>query len=393
MGGVFVKANPSNDFPDDNSGLAPPESISNSEVKRSSADGSVGFPHVRVGHRQDSFASNPSWVRGFFLEGYRMMASRMSDNEVEIFLAELFSRGDVRASGWPSDLPVSVADLGFEIDLKAGRLSVAEPVIELDIPYLKDTLAKAEPSLNVQYSRLVSSTNTMMVDSYSKGNSSDSLFLCEFQYEGRGRRGKTWRSPYASTIMFSLGMKVPKSQKPIKGLSCALGLSIAKTLISLGISNVSVKWPNDVYIGDRKVCGILVELVSLKSDNSAVVIGVGLNYRLTDNYVDLIGQPSTDLVNQGILESRSHVLRRSVEKLCEDFRRFTEGGFSVFRDDFNEIHWLANRLVEVSQGGITVTSGIVSGVNSEGELLVRNDDQEVPVVSGEILLIDRQHGT
>ena len=393
MGGVFVKANPSNDFPDDNSGLAPPESISNSEVKRSSADGSVGFPHVRVGHRQDSFASNPSWVRGFFLEGYRMMASRMSDNEVEIFLAELFSRGDVRASGWPSDLPVSVADLGFEIDLKAGRLSVAEPIIELDIPYLKDTLAKAEPSLNLRYSRLVSSTNTMLVDSYSKGSSSDSLFLCEFQYEGRGRRGKTWRSPYASTIMFSLGMKVPKSQKPIKGLSCALGLSIAKTLISLGISNVSVKWPNDVYIDGRKVCGILVELVSINSDDSAVVIGVGLNYRLTKNYIDLIDKPSTDLASHGIQKSRSEVLRSLVEKLCEDFRRFTDSGFSVFRDDFNGIHWLTDRLVEISQGAGSVTSGIVAGVNGEGELLLRKGDQEVPIIAGEISSIGTRDGT
>ena len=63
---MFVKTNPSNDFPDDNSGLAPPESISNSEVKRFSADGSVGFPHVRVGHRQDLFASNPFGFEVFF---------------------------------------------------------------------------------------------------------------------------------------------------------------------------------------------------------------------------------------------------------------------------------------------------------------------------------------
>ena len=63
---MFVKTNPSNDFPDDNSGLAPPESISNSEVKRSSADGSVGFPHVRVGHRQDLFASSPFGFEVFF---------------------------------------------------------------------------------------------------------------------------------------------------------------------------------------------------------------------------------------------------------------------------------------------------------------------------------------
>ena len=63
--GVSSEAKSLNDFPDDNSGLAPPESISNSEVKRSSADGSVGFPHVRVGHRQDFFASNPFGFEGF----------------------------------------------------------------------------------------------------------------------------------------------------------------------------------------------------------------------------------------------------------------------------------------------------------------------------------------
>ena len=69
------------------------------------------------------------------------------------------------------------------------------------------------------------------------------------------------------------------------------------------------------------------------------------------------------------------------------------GSEMCIRDRFNEIHWLANRLVEVSQVGITVTSGIVTGVNREGELLVTNDDQEVPVIAGEILLIDRQHVT
>mgnify|MGYP001287254175 CR=1 FL=1 len=320
------------------------------------------------------------------------MASRMSDNEVEFFLAELVSRGHVKGSEWPSDFPLAVSDLGLEIDLKVGRISVTEPIIELDVPYLRDRLAKTEPSLNLRYSRLVSSTNTMLVDSYSKGDNSDSLFLCEFQYEGRGRRGKTWRSPYASTIMFSLGMKVPKAQKSIKGLSCALGLSIAKTLNSLGISNVSVKWPNDVYIDGRKVCGILVELVSINSDDSAVVIGVGLNYRLTNSYIDLIDKPSTDLVNQGIQKSRSQVLSCLVEKLCEDFRTFADHGFSVFREDFNRIHWLTGRFVEISQGRGTVTSGIVSDVNGDGELLLREGDQEVPIIAGEISFIGTRKG-
>jgi BirA family biotin operon repressor/biotin-[acetyl-CoA-carboxylase] ligase len=322
-----------------------------------------------------------------------MMASVMSNNEVETFLTELVSRGHVRMSEWPSDLPVAVADLGLEIDLKAGRLSVTEPIIELDIPFLRDVLAKTEPSLNLHYSRLVSSTNTMMVDFYSKGNSADSLFLCEFQYEGRGRRGKTWRSPYASTIMFSLGMKVSEAQKSIKGLSCALGLSIAHSLISLGISNVSVKWPNDVYIDGRKVCGILVELVSINSDSASVVIGVGLNYRLKNKYIEVIDKPTTDLISHGIQKSRSQVLRRLVEKLCADFRRFTDSGFSVFRDDFNGIHWLADRFVEISQGSGAVTSGIVAGVSGDGELLLRKGEKEVAIIAGEISLIGAREGT
>ena len=82
-----------------------------------------------------------------------------------------------------------------------------------------------------------------------------------------------------------------------------------------------------------------------------------------------------------------------VERLCDDFRRFADHGFSVFKEDFNAIHWLTGRLVEISQGSDTVTSGIVSGVNGEGELLLREGDGEVPIIAGEISLIGARRGT
>ena len=81
------------------------------------------------------------------------------------------------------------------------------------------------------------------------------------------------------------------------------------------------------------------------------------------------------------------MLRSLVEKLCEDFRRFMDNGFSVFREEFNRLHWLAGRLVEISQGAGTVTSGVVKGVNGEGELLLRKGDKEIPIIAGEISLI------
>ena len=133
-------------------------------------------------------------------------------------------------------------------------------------------------------------------------------------------------------------------------------------------------------------------MVSINSDDSAVVIGVGLNYRLTNSYIDLIDKPSTDLVSQGIQKSRSQVLICLVEKLCEDFRRFADHGFSVFREDFNGIHWLTGRFVEISQGADTVISGIVSGVSGEGELLLGEGDEEVPIIAGEISLIGTREG-
>ena len=95
VGGVFAKANPSNGFPDDNSGLAPPESISNSEVKRSSADGSVGFPHVRVGHCQVPLRKT-RLTAGFLLSAEKIMGSvkffeQMFLTEQQRTLASLFT--------------------------------------------------------------------------------------------------------------------------------------------------------------------------------------------------------------------------------------------------------------------------------------------------------------
>ncbi len=87
------------------------------------------------------------------------------------------------------------------------------------------------------------------------------------------------------------------------------------------------------------------------------------------------------------------MLRSLVEKLCEDFRRFMDNGFSVFREDFNRIHWLAGRLVEISHGAGTVTSGIVSGVNDEGELLLREGNEDISIIAGEISLIGVRKGT
>lgn len=310
-------------------------------------------------------------------------------DRLDNLLSKIASRGRIKTSEWPRGLSITPLDLGLEIDSDAGSLSFPDPVLELDIPFITGAIAKLEQSLNLKYSRIVSSTNKLLVDAYSEGHNTNCLYLCEFQVKGKGRRGKVWRSPYANAIMFSLGLEYPDIQKAAKGLSCALGLSVAKTLIGLGVADVSVKWPNDIYLGGRKVCGILIELVPIRGNSSAVVIGIGLNYRLTYSVLDMIDQPATDLSSHGIQQSRSQIITRLVEKLLADFSRFKESGFSSFKNYFNEIHWLENKLIEVGREGETIISGRVMGVNIEGELVLNSEGRKVTVGSGEISLLDK----
>ncbi len=121
----------------------------------------------------------------------------------------------------------------------------------------------------------IDSTNSYLKRNYQ--NLEDMTFIsASFQSEGRGRMGRSWMSEKGRNLTFSLLIKDPDAMKEYAKLSVLSAFSIAEVLKDYEILDVSIKWPNDVYVKDAKICGILLEAVSAE-EMECLIIGIGLN--------------------------------------------------------------------------------------------------------------------
>ena len=102
--------------------------------------------------------------------------------------------------------------------------------------------------------------------------------LAEYQSEGRGRRNKKWFSPIGSGICLSVGWRFEVMPISLGLLSLYMGIATARTLNSIGLKNVGLKWPNDIIVMDRKIGGVLLDIRGESMGPLDVVIGVGINY-------------------------------------------------------------------------------------------------------------------
>ena len=106
--------------------------------------------------------------------------------------------------------------------------------------------------------------------------------VAEHQSAGRGRRGRDWVAPFGGGICFSLGWVFPEPPKQLSALTLAAGVAVLRALECCGARDIQLKWPNDVLFANRKLGGILCELRAEAGGPAYVVIGIGLNVRLSD---------------------------------------------------------------------------------------------------------------
>ena len=122
---------------------------------------------------------------------------------------------------------------------------------------------------------VIASTNTFLKDNYQ--NYQNFTFVsADEQTAGKGRENKRWSSEKKKNLLFSVLVKDRKLIEKYKTLSIICGYSILEVLKEYGLNNLSIKWPNDVYVDNKKICGILLEAVS-KQEMECLIIGVGVN--------------------------------------------------------------------------------------------------------------------
>lgn len=214
-------------------------------------------------------------------------------------------------------------------------------------------------------------------------NAKMSVYAAKFQTAGRGQRGNKWSSAAGQNLTFSVLLNFNHSQMPDLAvrnqflLSIASALSVSDLLQKLNIRN-SIKWPNDIYIGRRKVCGMLIENIVGNAGLEHSIIGIGLNLNQTGFPPELVN-PTSVLVSSG--------LRTVPEEVLEDFLDiFSE--YIPYLSDIEGINEIRNKYVSRLFGlGVSREyhdclrnvdfTGTIKGISEEGLLLMEMPDKTV----------------
>lgn len=229
------------------------------------------------------------------------------------------------------------------------------------------------PGFAVEAVAEIDSTNTELMRRARAGRVEPVLLVAERQTAGRGRLGRPWQSgaqqDAAVSLTFSLGM--PLAPADWSGLSLAVGVAVAEGLDPSGVHKVGLKWPNDIWVDDRKLVGILIE-TALPSDGGPdasryVVIGIGINIGAREG--DGMRTPPAWLHQWRPGASAPEVLAELAEPLVRTVLDFEARGFAPFAERFAARDVLRGREVALSDG----TAGLCEGVAWGGELQVRTD--------------------
>jgi len=244
----------------------------------------------------------------------------------------------------------------------------------------------AEP---LHYSAETGSTNDDALAAARQGAPSGSVFLTEHQTQGRGRRGRRWLAASGQSLLFSVLLRpsgIPHAAAPAGtgALTLAVGLGVRAALAGHSMPPLSVKWPNDVLSGRRKLAGILCESQLRGARVDAIVLGVGINVGRQAFPPELSGDVTC------LEELAGHTLAREpllacvltqIERRVADAER---ADWAELLEEFRQHDALRDQPVYVS--GTREMSGVARGVDSEGRLLVETDGVVVAVHSGTVRL-------
>ena len=228
------------------------------------------------------------------------------------------------------------------------------------------------------------STNTDLLELSRTSDIDGCVRAAEVQTGGRGRRGRQWVSPFAQNIALSIGITIDRSTAEIGAISLAIGSLTATVLDNLGIKDVSLKWPNDVLIGERKVGGILIELADAQRP-ATLVIGIGINVFDAPGE-DVTGTyRATRIVDHVESCSRNSLISQLIDGIHSTIREYEKSGFSVFKEDWERCDLLKDRQVELTGVEPPIT-GIGVGIDDEGAYLIQTNSGIERAIGGELSL-------
>lgn len=228
-----------------------------------------------------------------------------------------------------------------------------------------------------------SSTNNVAMTRVLEGKGQGYVCLAEYQSAGRGRRGRQWVSPLGRNLYLSLAWEFEGGVNQLEGLSLAVGAALADTLSDMGLVGLGLKWPNDILLNNRKLAGVLLEIVGDPAGICQVVVGVGININMPSSVS--IDQPWASLSEQLCDVSRNVVAARFLNALVLLLSQYHQHGFAACLPQWRKLDVFAGKAVNVMFGD-RVVEGVANGVLPTGALRLLVDGQEQIIHGGEVSL-------
>lgn len=230
----------------------------------------------------------------------------------------------------------------------------------------------------------IASTNGFMLDHTTELKNGD-VCVAEYQSAGRGRRGRIWVSPYGHHLYFSLFWTFPQGMAQAMGLSLVVACTLVEVLKSFGVENIGVKWPNDIYLDNKKLAGILIEMSGQADSLCQLIIGVGVNMAMSEAQGKGIDQPWSDLSELVDMPDKTALVIALQKQLKRDIQLFEREGLAAFKTRWQAADLFYGREICLLMGEKSV-EGICRGVDEQGAVLLETADGVQAFIGGEISL-------
>lgn len=229
----------------------------------------------------------------------------------------------------------------------------------------------------------VDSTNDEVKRRAAQGEESGLIIAAENQTGGKGRFGRTWSSP-GGGIYFTILLRPDLPPNAIPSVTLAAGYGVCLAVREYTGLDARIKWPNDIVIGRRKLCGILTEMAAQSDMLDYVAIGIGINVNHTEFPEEIRDKATSLYIETGKKTDRNDFFRCVIKNLDKSISSFLVGFSSDDANNFKELCVTIGRQVTINRAGGNI-SGTAYDITPAGELMVRTDDgTELAVNSGEV---------
>lgn len=269
--------------------------------------------------------------------------------------------------------------------MKPGSEASGKEDMNLDL--VRRSLGHSGFGANLVYLESVDSTNRLAKELASSGAPEGTVVIAETQTAGRGRMGRHWVSPGHLNLLFSVLVRPKCPPEDLFGLTMALALGATEAIgLRCGLA-VKIKWPNDLYVGRKKLGGLLTEFALGERLVTYAVLGLGLNVNWTPQQEKQILQPATSIIDEtGKRTPRGELLATMLQRFEHHYARLRSGDLEAVLGYRNEHCMILGKEVVITgpEGGLR---GVAVRIDRDGALVIRGEGgMEKRVVSGDVSL-------